>query len=254
VKRSIKHFSDIKERCTIHKPQTHFAKDKLSSQSFAVTTTKKVSWLGYGPHDWDSFSLTSREMFQGVINYIYFNSGNLYNRGELLLEYSSAAPGSDPANILNSNTEACFESGSGLEDCFAITFLRASVRPFAITIKSGPWSKRNPLQWCFVFQGWNSDRQVWQTLSERMNEARPCCSWKGYAIDTPHIFRKFRFVYTGCVVPGVPNFSFSAFEIHGTVFPDEEKSLANSDQETRVDSAQESDEFDPWNIPEYPGM
>jgi hypothetical protein len=222
----------------------------MSSESSAPTTMKTISWIGYRPLAWDDFSSTSKDVFRGVIHYIHFNSGNLYNRGELILEYSSKTPQCDPAHIFDSNSEECFESGSGLDECFAITFHRVSVRPFAITIRSGRSVKRNPLPWSFIFQGWNSNRQTWETLTERTNEIRIYGNWRGYAIDTPSAFRKFRFVCTGNAVPGLPNFSFAAFEIHGSVFPDEEEAQTWTDQERVFDPVVEDGEFDPWSIAE----
>jgi hypothetical protein len=141
----------------------------------------------------------------------------------MTLEYSSLAPGSDPAAVLDPMTDDAFETGPGPNECLAVTFHRVDVRPFALTVQSGQWTRKNSPQWCFVFQGWDPKTNRWVVLSERANEFRPWVHWKGYVIDTEMTFRKFRFLYTGSVAPGVSSFSLKAFEIHGTVFPDQDR-------------------------------
>jgi hypothetical protein len=214
-------FSDFAIK-RVTKQQRWSPRIHLLSDTSATTTLKQISWLGYHAMEWCfSQRYESDDMFNGVIHYIHANSGFQYNRSELTLEYSSCALGSDPTAILDPMSNNCFESGPSPFECFAVTFHRVSVRPFALTIQAGQWTRKNSPQWCFVFQGWHPKSKKWVVLTERANEFRPWNNWKGYAIDTEFAFRKFRFLYTGPVTPGVPSFSLKAFEIHGTVFPDE---------------------------------
>jgi hypothetical protein len=128
-----------------------------------------------------------------------------------------------------------------------ICFLRISVRPIAIEIKSGPWNRGNTPQWSFVVQGKNGQDESWVTLMERSNELRPCDHWKGYVLDTAHAFTEFRLLYTGRVMTGVPNFSISALEIHGTIFPQQ---CEEDPMEQQIAPKESQDEFDPWTIVE----
>jgi hypothetical protein len=215
----------------------------------APATEKRISWENYR-----SFEVTAVDkipdtnVFHGILHYISFNSGGLYNTGEVLVQYSSIEPNSDVSSILNAATDDCFNSGSNVVDCLVFTFARVSVRPSAYMIRSGPWTRKHPAQWSFVFQGWDEAQSEWVTLNERCHELRPCMRWRGYLVDVDQAFRQFRFLYTGVVVPGVPSFSIAAFEIHGAVFPDrDDSSFAVPPEEV----GETPDEFDPWQIDEH---
>jgi hypothetical protein len=134
------------------------------------------------------------------------------------------------------------------DECFSVTFLRAAVRPSGLMIGCGPRRKENAPHWSFVFQGWMSGRRGWVTLVERTYELRPLFEFVEYPIDTPFVFRKFRFIYTGQVVPGLSSFSIAGFDINGKVFPDDDERTKESEvkDERWV-------EFDPWSIQECTG-
>jgi hypothetical protein len=177
---------------------------------------KPISWAGYR---WMNVLSLSRDdsVWDGIIRHIHVNSGKQYNVAELLLEYSSIAPTSDPSHLLDATTSDCFLSGATGSDCVVFSFQRVSIRPTAVIVKCGRWTRMNPPHWSFVFQGWDLQRMEWVTLNERCQELRPCVNWRGLTIDTECWFRKFRFLYTGMIVPGVPSFSIEALEIHGNV-------------------------------------
>jgi hypothetical protein len=72
--------------------------------------------------------------------------------------------------------------------------------------------------------------------------------WRGYVVDSEEFFRKFRFLYTGVVVRGVPSFSMAKFEIHGPVRPD----TTEPSFEAPYDKVSEQfEEFNPWSIAEF---
>jgi hypothetical protein len=129
-----------------------------------------------------------------------------------------------------------------------VCFLRIAVRPIAIIIKSGPWNRKNAPHWSFAFQGRNGHNERWVTLTERNDELRPCSHWKGYVLDAPKAFTEFRLLYTGRVVPGVPNFSISGLEIHGAVFPQQCEEEEPTEQ--HICPQENLEEFDPWSISE----
>jgi hypothetical protein len=193
---------------------------KLWSETSAPVVYRAISWLGYRPID---HRARCEDLFCGVIHHIHSNSDRHYNRAELTVEYSSRAPGSDPSAIFDAASSDVFESGAGPNACLAVTFHRIRVRPSALAVQSGRWTGKNAPVWCFVFQGWDPRARKWVVLNERRNEFRPWINAKGYVIDTEFAFRKFRFLYTGAVSIGVSCFSLRAFEIHGTVFPDEKE-------------------------------
>jgi hypothetical protein len=194
----------------------------LWSDTSALTIFKPISWGDYHPIGWRfSDALQNDDIFHGVIHHIQEHSDRQYNRAEMTLEYSSRVHGSNPTAILDPTSGECFESGPDPNGCLVVTFHRVRVRPFALILQSGQWKKQTVPQWCFVFQGFDPKANKWVVLSERMNDFRPWFNWKGYMIDTGFAFRKFRFLYTGALVFGAPSFSLRAFEIHGTVFPDE---------------------------------
>jgi hypothetical protein len=180
---------------------------------------------------------------QGVIHYIHFNSGGLYNCGELLLERSISSQKSDPVAMLDCRWDTCYEAGWMADECFSVTFLRAAVRPSGLMIGCGPLN--TGAVWSFVFQCWMSGKRRWVTLVERTYELRPLFELVEYLIDTPFVFRKFRFIYTGQVVPGLSSFSIAGFDINGRVFPDD-------DERTKENEVKDERwvEFDPWSIQE----
>jgi hypothetical protein len=188
----------------------------LYSISRAPVINKPISWADY--RRVDLLSIPPDDFaFHGIIQHIHSSSGQQYNVAELLVQYSSMAPGSDPSHLLNAATGDCFISGSSGNDCVVLSFQRVSVRPTAIVVKCGRWTRMNPPHWSFIFQGWDPRGRSWFTLSERRHEWRPCVKWRGFTIDTECWFRQFRFLYTGEIVTGVPSFSIEAFEIHGDV-------------------------------------
>jgi hypothetical protein len=218
----------------------------MRSQSNVCVVHQRIHWKNYRAVDLRD-NPSDEFAFRGVIHYIWFNSNQQYNAGEILVEYSSMAFGSDPVNLLDSTTPACFTSGSTGSDCLEFTFPRAAVRPAACVIKCGQCAPLQSLQWSFVFQGWEPQTQTWVMLSERRHEFRPCFRWRGFPIDTERWFHKFRFFYTGTLTPGVPSFSIPAFEIHGDVVVEDGE---DSDERENEHHTEEEMEFDPWSIAE----
>jgi hypothetical protein len=216
----------------------------LYTQSTSQTTTKSLTWFNYRPLDvLNASTLNFLNVFHGILHYIRFHSNGQYNIAEIFLEYSSIAANSDPINILNPINDTCFNSGWTGHDCLVFTFQRIAILPTAFVISCGPWVKRSSPYWSFVFQGWNDRRHTWITLEERNHELRPYGRWKGFMIDIDRTFRKFRFLYTGTVMTGIPSFSISAFEIHGTVFPDDKEVVLET-----VEEFSDGVEFSPWAI------
>jgi hypothetical protein len=198
-------------------PTLRFAPEiHLHSLSRAAVINEPISWADY--HRLDLLALAPDDFpFSGIICHIHSSSRQHYNIAELLVLYSSIAHGSDPCSLLDPTTNDCFASGSTGCDCVVFSFQRVSIRPTALVVKCGPWTRMNPPQWSFVLQGLDPQRRAWMTLTERCQELRPWLRWRAFMIDTDRWLRQFRFLYTGVVVLGVPSFSIEAFEIHGDV-------------------------------------
>jgi hypothetical protein len=181
-------------------------------------------------------------MFEGILNYMVFKSGGMYNTGEVLLEYSSVQPTSDIANLLNCCSPESYESRSGSGHCLMFTFHRIRVRPTAYALRYGDKRGAMRLMTSLIFQGWDADRRQWIVLDERhMDLERPSRIVIGN-VDTAKVFQRFRIIDTTSEYIGPQWLVINAFEIHGTVIAPK-----NGDWETG-DSGDV--EFDPWMVAE----
>jgi hypothetical protein len=208
------------------------------------TTSQLISWADYRPIPAESIGVGSdwRTTFQGILNYIMFKSGQVYNTSEVLLEYSSMQPTSDVAHLLNCQTPESYETGSGAGHSLSFTFHRIRVRPTAYALRYGQTGVTQRIMTSLIFQGWDADRRQWTVLDERyMDLENPSRIVVG-TVDTAKEFQKFRIIDTSSNYIGMRWLAINAFEIHGTVRAPKDEQLSTADDGDV--------EFDPWKFAE----
>jgi hypothetical protein len=219
----------------------------MLSETTAQTIYQDVDYSDYQARDMRNVMQSETDnFFHGILNYIGFKSRNLYNTREFLISCRGIQPGSDPANILDSRTNAVYESGVGPGQCLMITFQRIQVRPTAYAIKTGPLNRTTRHLNAYVFQGWDRRRGDWVTIDERQSllELLPGYTSRLSHVDTGGYFQKFRLLQTDPFPPPGTRFAICAFEIHGTIITPQEPRQMN-------DLPDESDViFDFWSLPE----
>jgi hypothetical protein len=183
--------------------------------------------------------------FHGILHYIFFSSGNCYNRDELQIEYRGLQPNSDPGFLLDHRTQQAYESGLGPGQCLVFTFHRIRLRPTAYAIKSGPLNRTTRHLTAYVLQGWDARRSRWDVIDERqmLLEYMPAYTAKLWHIDTSKDFQKFRLLQTDPAPPPGTHIAISAFEIHGSI-------AAVITNKTEQGGDARDCEFDPWDFPD----
>jgi hypothetical protein len=226
------------------KPNDSLSRIKSFSSSSAVTTSQSISWTDYCPIPVKKIGVDRewRTSFHGILNYIMFKSGQMYNTSEILLEYSSMQPTSDVAHLLNCQTPECYETGSGAGHSLTFTFHQIRVRPTAYVFRYGDKTSTQRLITSLIFQGWDSGRQQWTVLDERHMDLESPSRIVVGSVDTAKDFHKFRIIDTSSGYFGARWLAINAFEIHGAVIAPGEEQLATGDDG--------DGEFDPWKFAE----
>jgi hypothetical protein len=187
--------------------------------------------------------ISSEDVFQGILRYIFFKSNNRYNLTEIRFGYRSQSPNSDAASVLDPRTPTVFRSGLSDWEFLSVQFLRIRVRPTSYAFRTGPNLRSGPKISSFVFQAEDEDGQ-WITLDERHYpyDTPQHFAVRIYYVDTDESFTHFRIRITrgNC-------FALSGFEIHGSVTVREE-CLPRMDQ---GDTLTDDEEFDPYDLPEF---
>lgn len=195
----------------------------------------------------DAVQTDPDNFFHGILNYIFFSSGNRYNRGELQIEYRGLQPNSDPGFLLDGRSQHVYESGPGPGQCLVFTFHRIHVRPTAYAIKSGPLNRTTRHLTAYVLQGWDPRLGRWDVIDERqmLLEYMPAYTAKLWHIDTSKAFQRFRLLQTDPAPPAGTHFAISAFEIHGSI-------TAVLTRKSEIGGDAPGDiEFDPWALTDF---
>jgi hypothetical protein len=246
-------FSDCK---VIIKAHHRKQQPKLNSysESFVSSVHSKIDYSSYRPFDMcKTPAMNSDELFHGIIHYIYVKSFCQYNKNEMLLEYRSLAPNSDPANILDIHSPQVFQFDIGPHQFLMVTFHHIFVRPTAYVIRAGPNNASSPQLIAFIFQGFDRDKQEWVTLDERHNifEIVPAYIARICFIDTDRFCSQFRILQTYPSNRKSMQFSMSGLEIHGAIkISITSPSSFDVDLNGEEGEAVSDVEFDPWAIPE----
>ena len=178
------------------------------------------------------------ECFHGILNYIYYYSGNKFNIEEIEIHYSGSKSREslmkmdkynktnprnqhDIMNIFdyeNINTE--FTIGIIKNAFFGVTFKRIQINPISYSIRSGVFSNNRSHLISFTFEGYNEETCKWDILDEREN-INDLISEGSY-----HMFfvRKTGKYYSSFKIKQIRpssndfwGFSISGFEIHGNI-------------------------------------
>jgi hypothetical protein len=197
----------------------------LRTDTAAPTVQLKVDYSSYRAKDLNVVLQQPEQIFDGIMHYIYLQSGQCYNVREVSIAYAGIQPNSDPANILDPSNFSCYESESGIDQCVVITFHRIQVRPTALVLRSAPSSAQSMPRFlkAFVFQGWDDSRQRWVTLTENLSfcnwhpSSKPMAASCFCNVDTCMELSKFRILQTERNQNAATPFSLSALEIHGSV-------------------------------------
>jgi hypothetical protein len=215
----------------------------LHNATKAVTVDCAVDYSALSPLSFGR-DLSLAALHAGVLRYIFFHSGNRYNTGELLIQYTALQPNSDPICLFGGQPDAQFELGNGPAQCIVITFKRARICPTALVVdvQRGTQQSRPPTS--YVFEGWDTRSDRWTVLTERQT----CCGGRPTAycrldfIDTEMEFTMFRLTPTGTALPSWAHWSITALEIHGRV-----RSTNNWVPQT-VANVPKGDKFEAWTI------
>jgi hypothetical protein len=158
-------------------------------------------------------------VFDGILHYIYFHSGNRCNTKELSISVAGIQQGSDPVNILRSKDGSMLESGDGPDQCLVIEFHRIRVNPSAFAIRLPQFDRNRRGLNGLLFQGWNEQTEQWVVLAERRWDGvqYPLPITRGGYVDTDLGFRKFRFIETDSHCRPGRHLALEALEIHGAV-------------------------------------
>jgi hypothetical protein len=219
---------------------------KICQDTNAPLAFNVVDYSAYFPRDLlNDPPLNPDDFFHGVMHYIRFRSGNLYNRAEMAIGYSGRQPKSDPANMIDYRSPSLFESGNGPGQCIVIKFSRIFIRPTALAIRSGPLNRTTRHLTSYVFQGYNPITREWVMLDERHSllEFLPGYPSRLSHIDTDSEFQTFRLLQTDTAVGLGTHFSINALELHGTI-------RVMDDHPEPVGESVMTDEFDPWAMTE----
>jgi hypothetical protein len=186
-------------------------------------------------------------LFDGILHYIYFHSGNCYNTKELSISVAGIQPGSDPVNILRAKDGSTLESGDGPDQCLVIEFHRIRVNPRAFAIRLPPFDRNVRGLKGLLFQGWNEQTREWVVLSEQRSDGIQYLlpvTRRGF-VDTDLEFRKFRFIEAESNYLRGHYLALEAVEIHGAVY------LNDDSGESGGREPRNTEEFNPWTIPDY---
>jgi hypothetical protein len=203
-----------------------------------------VDYTDYRPHDFVNSRFNYRDdLFQGVLRYIFFKSGNQYNQTEIRFGYKTIVPNSDPTSVLDPRTPTVFETAATGGEFLSVQFHRIRVRPTAYSLRTGPHVRGGCHITGQVFEGQREDGR-WITLDERHfpGDMPQHFLARLLHLDTDEFFGHFRIKMTNrtCL-------ALSGFEIHGEV--DVREECRPKYQE--VEPADR--EFDPYDVPEFDG-
>lgn len=184
------------------------------------------------------------ECFHGLLNFIYYYSGNNFNIEELEFHFSggqlhnllSLKNNPDQCNILNifdyENINNQFTIASIKNAFFGLTFKNIKVNPIAYSIRSGILTNSIPHLISFTFEGFDDNTKKWVVLDERVNinDLIPTGSFSLFFVrSTDQCFSSFIIKQTDPGSNGFWGFSISAFDIHGVVSLRENISSNNND-------------------------
>jgi hypothetical protein len=158
--------------------------------------------------------------FDGILHYIYVQSGNEYNTSELTISYFDSQGVSDPANLLNSHDNSVYRSGCGKGQRLVFNFHRVQIRPTGFAFRSAPRSMKTRSLSSYVFQGWDEKQGRWTVLWEEPALSAGRGAQNSVSIrfvDTSQYFASLQLLDTETGSRTAIPFSLEAFEIHGSV-------------------------------------
>ena len=170
------------------------------------------------------------DCFQGILNYIYFNSENKLNTEELYFQfpndgYSSMIKNcSNYLNIINifhfNDSNSIFSISNQKNAFIRFNFKRIKVNPIAYSIRSGSIISNTTRLISFNFEGYDEENKMWDILDERVdvvkiNSSGNFCIF--YIRQTNKSYSSFRLKQTDTLITNLWGFSISAFEIHGNI-------------------------------------
>jgi hypothetical protein len=159
--------------------------------------------------------------FNGILRYIFLQSGRKWNTGELDFSFLTRCQKIDahPSFVLDYETEERYGTGpSTANQYFAIKFRRMMILPCAYALRSDHYKEGTNRLRTFVFQA-RQDGRDWTTLDERVkipSLTQPGSHFLAF-VDTDEYFSEFRVLQTGPSHSNFLSFNLSGMEIHGLV-------------------------------------